>query len=146
MQPSEKLVHQQDKMFTKKNALFPITRSLCKKYTIPSGVSSVNTPNIVNGVLPRQVVIGLLRADALNGDPKLNPFNFQHFYSSYLTLRVNGIQFQVKHISPTLKRNSFGERFVLYMTIYELIRRLMTTDAESMSTTSWEGLHCLLLI
>ena len=76
MQPSESLKQLQDRMFMKNNALFPITRSLCKKYTIPAGLSSSNTPNIIYGVLPRQIVIGFVRADAVNGAYNLNPFNF----------------------------------------------------------------------
>ena len=59
MQPSEALRRVHEQIFLKKNALFPITRSICKKYTIPAGLTFANTPNIVHGVLPRQIVLGL---------------------------------------------------------------------------------------
>ena len=85
MQASEKFLQQQDKIFSKQNALYPITRSRVKKFTIPSGLSSINTPNIVNGALPRQIVLGFVLADAVNGNYKLNPFNFQHFAAVFYT-------------------------------------------------------------
>ena len=104
MQPSESLRQLQDRMFMKNNALFPITRSLCKKYTIPAGLSSANTPNIIHGVLPRQIVIGFVRADALNGAYNLNPFNFQHFDLNFLALRINGVQTPGKGYRPNFQK------------------------------------------
>ena len=49
LQPTDAIRRAHDKMFLKQNALFPITRSLCKKYTIPNGLSTAHQPNIVNG-------------------------------------------------------------------------------------------------
>ena len=46
--------------------MFPITKTLCKKYTISSGLSAANQPNIINDTLHLQLVIGFLKADALN--------------------------------------------------------------------------------
>ena len=83
-----------------KNALFPMTKTLCKKYTIPSGLSTANQPNIINGTLPRQLVIGFLKADALNGSYSLNPFNFHHFDCNFIALRVNGLQIPGKGYRP----------------------------------------------
>ena len=103
MQASEHLRARQEKLFLKSNALFPITKSFCKKYTIPAGLSSANTPNIVHGKIPRQIVIGFVRADALNGSYDLNPFNFQHFDCTFLALRINGIQIPGKGYRPDFK-------------------------------------------
>ena len=63
-------------LFSKINVLFPVTRSLCKKYTVPSGLSSANQSNIINGLLPRQLVVGFVKAVALNRDYKLYPIIF----------------------------------------------------------------------
>ena len=103
IQPSEALRRVHEQIFLKKNALYPITRSICKKYTIPAGLTCANTPNIVHGVLPRQIVIGFVRADAVNGSYELNPFNFQNFGCNFLALRVNGVQVPSKGYRPNFK-------------------------------------------
>ena len=105
MQVNEHIRKLHDNMFSKKNALFPITKSVCKKYTIPSGLSSANQPNIVHGKLPRQIVIGFVKADALNGSYSLNPFHFDHFDCSFVALRVNGLQIPAKGYRPDFTNN-----------------------------------------
>ena len=104
MQPTESLRLLHDRMFLKQNALFPITRSVCKKYTIPYGLSSANQPNIIHGLLPRQLVIGFVKAAALNGKYSLNPFNFHHFDCSFLAIRVNGLQVPAKGYRPNYEK------------------------------------------
>ena len=104
IEPAEPIRKTLDSTFSKKNALFPITRSLCKKYTIPAGLSTANTPNIIHGTLPRQMVIGFVRADALNGQYNLNPFNFQHFDCSFIAIRVNGMQVPSKGYRPDFEK------------------------------------------
>ena len=103
VQPTEEIRRLHDKLFLKKNALFPITKTICKKYTVPGGLSTAHQPNIINGLLPRQVVIGFMKADALNGDYTLNPFNFEHFNCNFLALRVNGVQTPAKGFRPNFE-------------------------------------------
>ena len=104
VQPADSVRKLHDNLFSKKNALFPITRSLCKKYTIPAGLSTANQPNIVHGSLPRQMVIGFVKADALNGKYNLNPFNFDHFNCNFIALRVNGLQVPAKGYRPNFEK------------------------------------------
>ena len=44
--------------------------------------------------------MGFVKADALNGDYKLNPFNFQNFDCNFIALRVNGLQVPAKGYRP----------------------------------------------
>ena len=68
------------------------------------GLSSANQPNIINGLLPRQIVIGFVNADAFNGDIKLNPFHFQHYDCNFIALRVNGVQIPSKGFRPNFEK------------------------------------------
>ena len=104
MQPSVALLRLHEKIFSSKNALFPVTKSVCRKYTVPAGLSSANTPNIIHGTLPRQIVIGFVLADALNGDYSLNPFHFNHFNCISIALRVNGEQIPSKGYRPNFEK------------------------------------------
>ena len=86
-----------------KNALYPITKSCCKKITIPSGLTNANTPNIIHGKLPRQLVIAFTLSESMAGKFGSNPFLFSHFDCTFLTLRVNGLQQPSKPLRPDFK-------------------------------------------
>ncbi len=40
----------------------------------------------------------------MNGDYKLNPFNFQHFDCNFIALRVNGLQIPAKGYRPNFEK------------------------------------------
>ena len=46
----------------------------------------------------------MVRSDALNGEYTLNPFNFQHFYCSFLSLRKNGVQIPSRAYQPNFEK------------------------------------------
>ena len=58
----------------------------------------------MHGTLPRQIVIGMVRADALNGSYQLNPFYFEHFDCNFLALRINGVQLPGKGFRPNFQK------------------------------------------
>ena len=92
------------KKYCRKNAIYPITRALCKKFTFPSGISSSSTPNIVSGPLSRQLVIGMVSSHALNGSYTLNPYNFKHFGCNFLAIRQNGVQIPSRAFTPDFQK------------------------------------------
>ena len=49
-------------------------------------------------------MIGFIAADAVNGDYKLNPFNFRHFNCSLIAARVNGLQIPTKGYRPYFEK------------------------------------------
>jgi hypothetical protein len=55
-------------------------------------VQSKSLDNIYGGQLPKRVVIGFVENKSFNGDYKRNPFNFQHFNLTSISLVKNGKQ------------------------------------------------------
>jgi len=47
--------------------------------TIPTAVMNVNKEKLFSRQIPTRIVIGLVRNDAFNGSTTRNPFNFQNF-------------------------------------------------------------------
>ena len=47
-------------------------------HTIPIGTSTINIPQIAQGVLPAQVLIAFVKSSAYNGSPKEN-VSFMYF-------------------------------------------------------------------
>ena len=68
---------------------YPITRVKIREDVITADVRSFNLPNFVTGELPQKIIVGIVTNEAVNGDYKKNPFNFQHFNISQFTLSVN---------------------------------------------------------
>ena len=78
------------KSIINKTVLYPYTRVKIKEDIIPAGGKSHNIANFVSGVLPQKIIIGLVENEATNGSFRKNPFNFQNWNLSELSLIVNG--------------------------------------------------------
>jgi hypothetical protein len=79
------------KILSNQNAIYNFKRNVIKNYTISTGVTTQNFENIFNGQLPTNVLVMLVDNKSFNGELDLNPFNFQHFNLSQISLNVNGI-------------------------------------------------------
>jgi len=91
----------------KEPALFPMIQSKLKSFLIQAGTQTISLSNIVNGKLPRSLVIGFLHADAHNGNLSKNPFLFSHFNLNYLNLKINGSPHHPKPIQPDYTSGDF---------------------------------------
>lgn len=74
-----------------KNIKYPVRRVEMKFFTKGSGRGDLTETNLVNGQIPRRIVIGFVETEAFNGNIKKNPFNFQHFKTNKVVLRLNGM-------------------------------------------------------
>ena len=100
-------------------ALYPIRRVECKALSIPSNLPHVRKDNIFSGMIPKSFVFGLVDAAAFSGiyggkrnDNSFksgNPYNFQHFNVSSITLTVNGEEVPFKQLSLDYKGGSNGK-------------------------------------
>ena len=72
------------------NAKYPMKRSHLLFFSRAGGISDLSEPNVVNGILPTRMTVGLVETEAFNGHIQRNPFNFQHFDASQLSVRKNG--------------------------------------------------------
>ena len=95
-------------------ALYPIRRVECKALTIPANLPHVRKDNIFSGMIPKSFVFGLVDAAAFsgiyggnkggsNGFKNGNPYNFQHFNVSTITLTVNGEEVPFKQLTLDYK-------------------------------------------
>ena len=73
-----------------RNLKYPIQKITMKFFTRSSGRNDLSEPNLVNGILPDWVIVGLVRADAFSGAINKNPLNFKHFNAQTIVLRKNG--------------------------------------------------------
>ena len=86
--PSVSLAH--EVALKKGPAIYPIRRVACTTFIIPRGNPGLTKDNVFNGLIPKSFVFGLVSSAACNGSYTANPYNFQHFNVSSITLTVNG--------------------------------------------------------
>ena len=67
----------------------PFLTSKIFMHTIPQGLRSFMLNDIVNGNLPRQLIVCFVRHDSFNGDQKRNGYVFENLKISNLVFKVN---------------------------------------------------------
>ena len=85
-----------ERMIKQTPALYPIRRVECKILTIPANLPNVRQDNIFSGIIPNSFVVGLVRVDASTGEYGKNPYNFQHFGVTSVSLTANGQEIPFK--------------------------------------------------
>ena len=89
LNPSIQLEHEK-RLNDARNAKYPLRRVNVKTFTISANTRSCVQDNVIQGQLPRRVVLGLVNHDNFNGTTASNPFQFNHFNLNYLKLYVDG--------------------------------------------------------
>lgn len=83
------LLMEHNKLLSTKPAVYPMTRSEIKSFTVPASVGEWCGQNIFNDKIPKQLIICMVDSLAYAGNPKKNPYNFQHFYLTDIYYEVN---------------------------------------------------------
>jgi len=69
-----------------------IRHVVCKTFTVPQGFRDITHEKLFSGQLPTRVIVGLVTSEAFNGHRERNPFNFQHFNVTEISLYLDGQQ------------------------------------------------------
>ena len=98
-----------------KNALYAITRTTPKVFTVPRGQQSQHVDNAFLGEIPKHIAICMMDNDSYHGNYKKNPFNFQHYNLTQIGISVIGEEVPFK----SLKLNFDDKLFVTaYNTLF----------------------------
>jgi hypothetical protein len=101
------------------NAVYPIRRTDCKTYTIPSGNPSIHKGDLFNGL-----VLAMVDSDAFNGSYTKNPYNFKLYGATSISLAIDGEQIPFKPITLKLTRASETNFMEAYQTLFSGTGRL----------------------
>jgi len=141
LSPSVFLAHA--KALENGTAKYPIRRVVCKTFTVPQGFRDISHEKLFSGQLPTRVVVGLVTNEAFNGHRERNPFNFQHFIVTEISLYLDGQQ--QEGIKPMELNYPDGQYIRAYNTLFS------GTSAEtkaqpSIETTMLTAIRCTPLI
>ena len=87
-----------------------------KSYALPVGTLQNTNENLISGHLPDRIVLALVNSTNLHGTYATNPFAFEHFNLSHISLNVNGDQITTQGTEVDLT----GPRVALsYLSIFD---------------------------
>lgn len=69
---------------------YPLTRNEVKMNTVSKGSTEFYWDNMFPQAIPDRLIVGMVKQKAVNGDYGVNPFNFEHFKITDVSLSVNG--------------------------------------------------------
>ena len=98
-----------ERMLKQTPALYPIRRVECKILTIPEELPIIRQDNIFSGLIPNLFVFGLVHVDAYNGNYGRNPYNFQHFGVTNVSLTGNGQEIPFKQLTVKYPKAANGK-------------------------------------
>ena len=84
----------------RQNAIYPLLHSEVTTFTIPRGQKSYKKDRLFPDEAPKLLMIAMVDNNAFNGALGMNPFNFQHFGLSNLTLYRDGISVSGRPFTP----------------------------------------------
>lgn len=124
------------------NAKYPFTRTEVRLISIPAGSLSFNYNNLFNGVRASKCVIGFVNSSSASGSYSLNPFNFQHFDLSQISLKLNQVP-----VGGNVMQLNYGlpSRTILpaYMSMFEVTNKLMKDSGNNLSRDDVAGGNAL---
>jgi len=122
-------------------AKYPIKRVICKSFAIPQNYLDASHENLYSGQLPSRIVIGLVDNRAFNGNRERNPFNFQHFNLSEISLYLDG---QQQHALKPIQPNFANGLYIrAYNTLFAGTGKLTHVEGLFVSREDYAGGYAL---
>ena len=107
----ERLVHLQ-----RQPALYPLKRVEVKTYSLAKGLSNSINENLLSGLLPERIILGIVSSGAYTGDYLKNPFEFKHYDLSVINITVNGDSSTFLPMKIDFEKNQYIQ---LYNNLFE---------------------------
>ena len=95
-----------------KNIKYHVRCVEMKFFTKGAGRGDITESNLVNGQIPRHIVIGLVETDAFNGKITSNPFNFEHFNTDKVVLRLNGMPLPFEELEMDFENDCYYKGYL----------------------------------
>ena len=111
--PSLVLAH--ERMLQKNNFRIPFNKVALKRLTVPTGVTNVEFDNIYTGQLPKRIICAMVRDTHMHGEYSTNPFFFQNFGLSYLSMKMNGMDIPRIPYQPNFATGDYIREYFLFL-------------------------------
>lgn len=98
-------------------AKYHYQKTVMKVFTLPSGQFSASLDDVFQGSIPTKLTVGLVSATAYNGNLKLNPLNFGHYFVSTIGFHVNGESVPAQPLVCNFEQDQYIEAYKTLFTV-----------------------------
>ena len=92
------------------------------------------------GPLPKKVVFGFVNSNAFNGDYTLNPFNFEHFKLTKVSVSIDGEDAPYSPVIMDFDKNLYSKA---YYTLFNGLDRAGLDSGNEISPNDFKGGYCI---
>ena len=100
-------------------ANYAYDQKIITTYNIAKGNKNWIKENLFRGMIPKMLVIGMVSTDAYVGAYAKNPFNFQHFNTSLVSLKKDGEHIPFQPFEPHFETATSMQYMREYLSIHE---------------------------
>ncbi len=101
--------------------LYEIKRTRVRWYSRNSGTSDLSEANLINGIIPRRIILGIVKSSAFSGSFQNTPFNFQNFKVSSVVLRVDGLTVPFQCLSMDYDDNCYMQGYLSLLQCMDIL-------------------------
>ena len=91
---------------------YKLTHTVINDYPVSMGQSSASIRLHSGGVLPHQVVVGMVKTSAFTGNYSEDPYEFKPFSLNQIYLRVNGVRHPQDPLTPDFDNKLYSREFM----------------------------------
>jgi hypothetical protein len=129
-----------DNLSRNKVLRYQINRTQTRIININTGITSVDIPGLVRGVIPRRIIFGLVDHQALHGDYNKDPYKFHPYGLTNVNVLLNG--HSVRPAYDLDFQGQDGKKFSLCTrAYYDLIHSIGQINKTSVDITYGDFLH-----
>ena len=97
------------KLLADNPAIYPLTRTELKTFTVAQGQFNASLDDIFQGKIPNRLVVAMVKSEAYSGNTLNNPFKFDHFKFDFMCLYANGQSVPSKALQPDFDEGNYVE-------------------------------------
>ncbi len=106
-------------------AIYPLTRSEVKAFSVPVGSMSISKDSLFLGQLPHRLAITCVDADSFNGVYGKSPFNFKHRNLNMLSITLDGVQIpNTQPLTPKFTQQNGQSYTLAYQSLFTGLNKM----------------------
>jgi hypothetical protein len=119
---------------------YPVKRVELKSFTINAGLRAKTLDNVSLGPLPKRVVFALVNSSGFNGDFTLNPFNFEHYKLTKVSVSIDGEDAPYSPVTMDFDSNLYAKA---YYTLFNGLDRAGLDSGNEITPSDFQGGYCM---
>ena len=104
-------------------AIYPFIRTELKAFAVPKGSYQAAIDDVFLGCIPNRIVIAMVTGASYSGTYSLNPFNFQHFLTNFISVSIDGVSVPAKPLQPKFSSDKGPNYITAYQSLFAGLRK-----------------------